>query len=150
MITLDMLCYQGTDSDFKPAAPVNVLFITSALFHSLVVGISPLLASISCLLVGGEALRPKAVRQFYRQFMPKPPQLIQVYGPTECSTFATAWPVPQNFIGDLLPIGQGIEQTQRWVLTPEGELVSEGESGELYLSGPGAALGHYADEQATQ
>ncbi|SPP32552.1 Linear gramicidin synthase subunit B [Arsenophonus endosymbiont of Aleurodicus floccissimus] len=26
MITPDMLCYQGTDSDFKPAAPVDVLF----------------------------------------------------------------------------------------------------------------------------
>lgn len=150
MLTPDMLCYQGTDSDLKPAAAVDVLFITTALFHSLILGSAPLLASISCLLVGGEALRPKAVRQFYRQFMPNPPQLIQVYGPTECSTFATAWPVPQNFIGDRLPIGQGIRQTQCWVLTPEGELVSEGESGELYLSGPGVALGYYADEQTTR
>lgn len=129
---------------------MDVLFITTALFHSLILGSTPLLASISCLLVGGEALRPKAVRQFNRQFMPNPPQLIQVYGPTECSTFATAWPVPQNFIGDRLPIGQGIRQTQCWVLTPEGELVSEGESGELYLSGPGVVLGYYADEQTTR
>ncbi|WP_182853302.1 AMP-binding protein [Arsenophonus endosymbiont of Aleurodicus floccissimus] len=35
-------------------------------------------------------------------------------------------------------------------MTPEGELVSEGESGELYFSGPGVALGYYADEQTTQ
>lgn len=149
MLTPDMLCYRGNDNDLKPAATVNVLFITTALFHSLISGSAPLLASISYLLVGGEALRPKAVRQFYRRFMPNPPQLIQVYGPTECSTFATAWPVPQNFIGDRLPIGQGIGQTQCWVLTPEGELVSEDESGELYLSGPGLALGYYADEQTT-
>ncbi|CAI1519821.1 Surfactin synthase subunit 1 [Serratia quinivorans] len=150
MITPEMLCYQGTDSVLKPVSSVDVLFMTSALFHTLMAGTTSCLGIMSSLLVGGEALRTEAVRQFYRQFSQRPPQLIQVYGPTECSTFATAWPIPADFTGDRLPIGQGIGQTRCWVVTPEGEPVSEGDCGELYLSGPGVALGYYGDEQITR
>lgn len=149
VITPDMLCYQGKERDFRPPAPVDVLFMTSALFHTLMAGSSPLPGSIRCLLVGGEAVRVGAVRLFFQRFPQSSPQLIHVYGPTECTTFATAFNIPSDFTGDRLPIGQGIGKTQCWVVDLDGKRVNEEESGELYLSGPGVALGYYGDKQTS-
>jgi len=71
-----------------------------------------------------------------------PDRLVHVYGPTECTTFATYYPVRRIRADDTkVPIGLPIQNTRIYLIN-EGTLCEPGETGEICLAGAGLSSGY--------
>lgn len=128
---------------------VQAAWLTAALFNQVVDQDATLLAPLRWLLTGGEALSVPHVMRALRA-MPET-QLVNGYGPTECTTFATTYAIPRDFQpGDGgVPIGAAIGETSLHVLDAQGQPVAEGTAGELYIGGQGVALGYLHQPELT-
>jgi acyl-CoA synthetase (AMP-forming)/AMP-acid ligase II len=97
------------------------------------------------LIFGGEAADAAAVKRVWEAGAPR--FLINGYGPTETTTFAVCHRV-LGTEGERIPIGRPIANTDAWVLDEAGEPAEEGE---LWIGGPGVALGYLnAPEQTAR
>ena len=125
------------------AAGVTTLFLTTALVHQIGREAPGALAGLDTLLFGGEAVEPRWVAAL--QTAGGPRRIVHVYGPTEVTTFATAYPVAVVPAGaTTLPIGGAIVDTQAYVLDAGGAVVPVGVPGELYSAGAGSRTGMWA------
>ncbi|UWF51920.1 amino acid adenylation domain-containing protein [Pseudomonas sp. N3-W] len=124
------------------AQQVDNLFMTVALFNTVSADCPSCFASLRQVLIGGEHISATAVRAWYRANPDSPCRIFNVYGPTECTTFAVCWPIPRDFSGDRVPIGRPLPDTGVRVLDAQQRPVAPGEVGELYLSGSGVARGY--------
>ena len=127
---------------------ITILFLTTSLFHQLA-GHSPsMFGTLSTLIVGGEALRTDVCDEVLKSNGPK--RLVNGYGPTEVTTFATWQEVrPGAESGPFIPIGRPIANTTAHVLDEHLELLPAGVEGELYLGGDGVALGYWLRPELT-
>jgi amino acid adenylation domain-containing protein len=127
---------------------VTTLFLTTALFNAVARDAPDALRACRTVMFGGEAVEPRWVHAVRAAGPPQ--RLLHVYGPTETTTFATWHP-----IGELptkvatIPIGRPIANTSACVLRPDGELAAPGEPGEIWIGGPGVALGYLARPELT-
>lgn len=121
---------------------VDNLFMTVSLFNTLIAEWPSCFSSVRQVLIGGEQISAAAVRGWYRANPESRCRIFNVYGPTECTTFALCWPVSRDFAGDSAPIGRPLPDTGVWVLDEQQRPVPAGEVGELYLSGSGVARGY--------
>lgn len=88
--------------------------------------------SLQHLSVGGEKLVPiKPQNEF---------NFYNVYGPTECTIFITAFPVHKNF--DRVPIGKALDNTKLYVVDKNGRRVPPCVPGELWVAGHGVSRGY--------
>ncbi|MCX7514607.1 polyketide synthase [Frateuria sp. STR12] len=128
---------------------VRVAFLTTALFNAIVDDDARHLGGLRQLLTGGEALSVPHVRRAQAAL----PELAlsSVYGPTECTTFATHYPIPRDLPATQrsIPIGRPIANTTLEVLNARGEPVPAGVIGELYIGGLGLARGYLGQPQLT-
>lgn len=122
---------------------VNTLWLTSAFFNFLIEEDVHCLGSLQQLLIGGEALSPRHVLLF----LSRNPQvaLVNGYGPTESTTFASCYPIPSNWNGASVPIGRPIGNTTVYVVDKNRNPVPVGVEGDLYLGGDGLARGYRGD-----
>ena len=67
--------------------------------------------------------------------------VVDGYGPTETTTFAVCHPILGE-VGDVVPIGRPLANTQLYVLDGGLQLVPAGVEGELYIAGAGLARGY--------
>ncbi|MFA1029623.1 Non-ribosomal peptide synthetase/polyketide synthetase [Pseudomonas syringae pv. helianthi] len=121
---------------------VDSLFMTVSLFNTLSADTPDCFASLRQVLIGGEQVSAAAVRAWYQANPDSRCRIFNVYGPTECTTFALCHPIARDFVGDAVPIGQPLPDTGVRVLDPQQRPVAPGEAGELYLSGSGVARGY--------
>ncbi|MDK0517997.1 non-ribosomal peptide synthetase [Streptomyces sp. ML-6] len=98
-------------------------------------------------LTGGEPLSPELVREFHGRCAAT---LTNLYGPSECTIYCTAWLCPRDPDPDTVLIGQAVEETPLWILDEQGRPVPEGEPGELYIGGTGLALGYLNRPELTE
>lgn len=128
---------------------VTTLWLTAALFNTLVQEASDSLVGIKELLVGGEALSIPHIRMAQEK-LPEV-QLVNGYGPTEGTTFTTCYripsPVPMEWTS--IPIGSPIENTSVYILDEIGSPVPIGEPGELFIGGDGLASGYFGRSELT-
>ncbi|WP_439952596.1 AMP-binding protein, partial [Escherichia coli] len=68
--------------------------------------------------------------------------MINAYGPTECTVFATTATIERVDPWQRLPIGRPIGNTRIYLLDEHGQPVPLGATGEIYIAGPGVALGY--------
>ena len=116
------------------------VFLTTSLFNHLARERGDCFAGLPSLLFGGEAADRGAVR---RVLAAGPPQrLVNGYGPTETTTFATFHVVQAGDPDGAIPIGRPIRGAEVYVLDENGELVPPGVVGELYIGGTGVASGY--------
>jgi amino acid adenylation domain-containing protein len=102
------------------------------------------LLAINC---GGETLSNSVVQEVYRTTRVQ--RVINVYGPTECTTFATTAVVPRG--AEREPsIGKPLRNTRVYVLDAGLELVPVGVAGELYITGAGLARGYLGRPELTE
>ncbi|HEV2735720.1 MAG TPA: amino acid adenylation domain-containing protein, partial [Longimicrobiaceae bacterium] len=138
--------YDGTTPELPRLAEairrhgVTTLWLPAGLFSVVVDGMPELLEGIRQLVVGGEAVSPAHARRALEAYPGL--RLVNGYGPSECTVFATCWPVPAGFAGHTVPIGRPIGDRRVYVLDAALEPVPVGVPGELYVGGPAVARGY--------
>uniref|UniRef100_UPI001834BF44 amino acid adenylation domain-containing protein n=1 Tax=Ramlibacter sp. TaxID=1917967 RepID=UPI001834BF44 len=125
------------------AQRIDTLFITVALFNAIVDQEPHCFAGMRQVLVGGEQLSAEAVKSWYRANPDAPGQLWNLYGPTECTTFALAHHIPRGFDGTVVPIGTPLADTDIQLVAGGKRLAADGEVAELHLGGAGLAVGYH-------
>ncbi|WP_309733228.1 amino acid adenylation domain-containing protein [Chamaesiphon sp. OTE_75_metabat_556] len=129
---------------------ITTLWLTAALFNSIVDNDSQALSGIQQLLIGGEALSVAHVRRALHS-LPST-QIINGYGPTESTTFACCYPIPHQLKPEIasIPIGRPIANTQVYILDRYLQPVAVGMPGELHIGGDGLARGYLNRAELTQ
>ncbi|MEV5413211.1 amino acid adenylation domain-containing protein [Thermopolyspora sp. NPDC052614] len=94
------------------------------------------LASVRCLVVGGEPVPPELVATWSAGR-----RMVNAYGPTE-ATVAVTLSGPLTAGPRDVPIGRPIPQARAYVLDGALRPVPAGVVGELYIAGPGLARGY--------
>ncbi|UNE64528.1 non-ribosomal peptide synthetase [Xanthomonas oryzae] len=117
---------------------ISVLWLTAGLFHHSAAALLPVLPQLRYLIVGGDILDPAVVAQVLAEGAPQ--RLLNGYGPTETTTFATTHRITD--VCGPIPIGRPIGNTRVHVLDAHGTPVPIGVAGELYIGGDGVALGY--------
>ena len=132
-----------TLGDVLSTERVDCLWLTSGLFNVVVDEHPECLDGVSQLVVGGEALSVSHVRRA-QELLPDV-DLINGYGPTECTTFACCYPIPRLSPEDRrsIPIGRPIGSTTAQVWDRRKHPVPIGVRGQLYIGGDGVALGYH-------
>jgi len=128
---------------------VQAAWLTAALFNAVVDDDPRHLAGLRELLIGGEALSLDHVRRFHAAVPGT--QLINGYGPTETTTFATTHriDVPALEGAKSVPIGRPITRTSLYILNRRGRPVPDGLVGELYIGGLGVGRGYLSRPELT-
>jgi amino acid adenylation domain-containing protein len=119
---------------------VTALWLTAGLFHLMVDERLGDLTGVRQLLAGGDVLSVTHVERALRE-LPEC-RLINGYGPTESTTFASCHAIALEDLRTSVPIGRPIANTQVYVLDRHLEPVPVGVPGELYLGGDGLARGY--------
>ncbi|KAG0295883.1 hypothetical protein BGZ97_004688, partial [Linnemannia gamsii] len=120
---------------------ISIMWLTVGLFNQLAVSLEPVFPQLKTLIVGGDALDASVIAQVLRNAPPQ--RLINGYGPTESTTFATTYSIvspPEE--GASIPIGRPIANTRVYLLDTHGQPVPFGAVGELYIGGAGVARGY--------
>ncbi|WP_435244834.1 non-ribosomal peptide synthase/polyketide synthase [Streptomyces sioyaensis] len=71
-------------------------------------------------------------------------RVVNIYGPTEATVYATAWHCDPDDPDRTPPIGSPVTGARAYVLDPRLKPVPVGVPGELYLAGTGVARGYFA------
>jgi amino acid adenylation domain-containing protein len=121
---------------------VTTVLITTGLFHQMIDERLEDLQGLRYLMTGGEVLSPRHAKKVLENL--KSCQFINAYGPTENTTITTCGLINDlRQIGDTVPIGRPIANTQVYVLNAQMQPVPVGEEGELYIGGEGLARGYF-------
>ncbi|MFI5823353.1 amino acid adenylation domain-containing protein [Streptomyces rishiriensis] len=121
---------------------VTVLWLTAQLAN-LVADVHPqALRPLRTLVVGGEALSVPHLRVLLDAHPGL--SIVNGYGPTETTTFATTHPVVAEQLDEAtgVPIGRPIGDTRCYVVDAAGHPVPVGVPGELLVGGAGVARGY--------
>ncbi|MBO1350491.1 MAG: amino acid adenylation domain-containing protein [Hormoscilla sp. GUM202] len=121
---------------------ITTIWLTAALFNSIVDDDAEALLGIGQLLTGGEALSVAHVRKAM-EYLPSV-QIINGYGPTENTTFTCCYQI-DRLLGESvqsIDIGRPIGNTQVYILDNYLQPVPIGVPGELYIGGAGLARGY--------
>ncbi|QMU77307.1 amino acid adenylation domain-containing protein [Streptacidiphilus sp. PB12-B1b] len=144
---------------------LTTVLLTAELLHTLVRTDPGALAGLREVWTGGDVLAPEAVR-LLRAHCPAT-ALVNGYGPTEATVFATAHTVTApttptdpdadpdpdpdaDPVSDApVPIGRPLDNTRAYLLDQRLRPVPAGTVGEVYLAGPGLARGYLGRAAAT-
>ncbi len=118
---------------------VTCLWLTAALFNAVVDRFAEALSSVSYLLIGGDRLSVPHVRKAL-ELLPDT-EIINGYGPTESTTFATTYAIPRDLAAGTpsVPIGRPIANTRIYLLAADLEPAAVGREGEMFIAGDGLA-----------
>lgn len=120
---------------------ITTLFLTTQLFNSLVDNKLQDMTSLKQILFGGEMASTDHVERFIK-YHPMC-QISNIYGPTECTTYALSYPIPANFDHAApLPIGRPISNTCAVILSEQGQICPVQVVGEIHIGGLGLAKGY--------
>lgn len=127
---------------------IGTLFVTTGMFNTLSRERPDAFRHAKAVLTGGEAASPACFAEVLRAGAPG--ALLNAYGPTEVTTFATCQRVTAVPDGATsIPIGRPIANTTAYVLDEFRQLVPVGVPGELYLGGDGVARGYHRRPELT-
>lgn len=122
---------------------ITIGFAPTALAERLMEMHWPPTTSLRIMLTGGDVLHryPPATLPF---------QVVNNYGPTECTVVATSGVAPPSINFDTLPpIGRPTLNTSIYVVDESGHRVDVGEPGEIWIGGSGVARGYRNAPQLT-
>ncbi|MFF4764683.1 amino acid adenylation domain-containing protein, partial [Streptomyces sp. NPDC001292] len=120
---------------------VSALWLTAGLFRLLAEEAPDSFAGVREVWTGGEAVPATAVRRVL-EACPHT-KIVDGYGPTETTTFATTFPMRAlDEVPDSVPIGRPMANTRVYVLDDALRPAPVGVAGELYIAGDGLARGY--------
>ncbi len=97
------------------------------------------LDSLNTVICSGEELTVQLQNDFYTLL---DAQLINLYGPTECTVDVSYWYCDPLHNDNVVPIGRPIANSQIYILNQDLNALPPGYVGELYLGGEGLARGY--------
>ncbi|WP_263265136.1 amino acid adenylation domain-containing protein [Pseudomonas sp. RIT-PI-S] len=100
------------------------------------------LAGVDCIATGGDVCEPWVIERLARQC-----RFLNLYGPTEATVLVTARDFQPHSSNRSL--GSPIANSQVWLIGEDGRPVLPGETGELYIIGPGVGLGYIGNPEQT-
>ena len=108
------------------------------------------LSSLQTIASGAAVITPSVAKRLC-EALPTLKRLCNLYGPTEATIYALIQDIRAEEIdlGQPIPIGRPIANTEAYVADEEGRPVPVGQEGELVLRGPHVALGYFNDAQKT-
>lgn len=119
----------------------TIAFLTTALFNRYARIMPEVFRGLRYVLAGGEEADPTAFERVLKHG--RPDNLLNVYGPTETTTFASYFAL--SSVGDTatrLPIGRPVSGASVYVLDEFGREVASGADGEICIGGNGLARGY--------
>ncbi|MGI4761858.1 MAG: amino acid adenylation domain-containing protein [Janthinobacterium lividum] len=140
----DLYAYEAVMARYA----VTVSFIPTALFNVLVDTDFKGFGQLRHLLIGGEAASAKHISTFVQRFGAS--SLLNMYGPTENTVFATAYQVEAEMPYATIPIGKPTRNVVAYLRDSNGMPVPVGGVGELWLAGAGLAQEYYHNELLNQ
>lgn len=108
-------------------------------------------STVGRLIFGGEGYPLARLRNLFERFGERM-ELVNVYGPTECTCIATAHQLTaEDFEGEwgLPPLGRLLPTFEQMICEGDGSVVAPGGVGELWLAGPQVGLGYHRDPERT-
>ncbi|MFD6889360.1 amino acid adenylation domain-containing protein [Streptomyces sp. NPDC059957] len=128
---------------------VDTAVITTSLFNQLAAHDPEIFAPLRQLLVGGDVLDVSAAARVTG--LARGPRLINGYGPTESTTFATAHTVAADpaAAGARIPIGTPIENTTVHILDARLAPCPVGVPGRIHVGGDGLGRGYVGSPELT-
>jgi amino acid adenylation domain-containing protein len=107
------------------------------------------LKGMRTILFAGEVFPMKYLRQL-AELLPEA-DMYNLYGPTETNV-CTYYKVDRDLLAsqERLPIGRGCENTEVFAVTDRNTIAQAGETGELYVRGPGVTCGYWGDAGKTR
>ena len=102
------------------------------------------------IIFGGEGFPKNHLRKLY-QILGKRVELINVYGPTECTCICSLYRLQEaDLIKDeLLPLGPMGPNFSGFAIDDNLKKIENGEVGELLICGPNVGLGYYRETKKT-
>ncbi|PSL57066.1 non-ribosomal peptide synthase protein (TIGR01720 family)/amino acid adenylation domain-containing protein [Saccharothrix carnea] len=126
---------------FTAAHGVTVQWLTAGLFHEVAAADPTAFAGLRHLGSGGDVISPGHCAAVLRHVPDL--RIVDGYGPTEGTTFASAHVVrPIDLGAASLPIGRPVTGTRCYVLDENLDPVPVGVPGELHIGGTGLARGY--------
>ena len=128
---------------------VNTLWLTAALFNSIVESDAKCLEGVKYLMTGGEAASVTHIRRALRQLPGT--RLVNGYGPSECTVFSSCYVIPADLPEDMisLPIGKPIGDRRMYVLDPWMNVTPVGIVGEAFIAGASVPRGYLRHPEMT-
>ncbi|MET8847907.1 non-ribosomal peptide synthase/polyketide synthase [Amycolatopsis sp. NPDC004625] len=122
------------------AHDVTSAWLTAGLFRLLAQDAPDALRGLREVWTGGDVVPPAVVRAVQAAC----PGLVVVdgYGPTETTTFATSFRIPGDSVPEPVPIGRPLDGMRAYVLDADLRPLPAGAPGELCLAGAGLARGY--------
>ena len=101
------------------------------------------LSSLRQVIFGGEPIRMNALQAWLENEFNQA-QVINNYGPTECTDIAAFFRVqePQLYYQDAVPVGRANDNVQLYLLNDDQQMLPQGLIGELCISGEGVGEGY--------
>jgi amino acid adenylation domain-containing protein/non-ribosomal peptide synthase protein (TIGR01720 family) len=96
-------------------------------------------ASLRRVFAGGEALSRALVDRVRAR---RDVEVVNLYGPTECTVQTVVWSAEREARGAMEPIGRPIDNVRAYVLDRAGQLLPAGVPGELFLGGAAVGRGY--------
>ena len=127
---------------------ISVFFITTSLFNALAMINPKSFENLRYLVIGGETASQKYCKIALENI--KNGVLINGYGPTEATVFATAYVMRSiKDTSGVISIGTPISNTSVYIVCKSGLLQPIGFKGEICIAGDGVANGYLKDEEMT-
>ena len=116
---------------------VSILWLTSGLFNQMVELNPQSMAGLKQVLTGGDVMSTNCLKTMLKEL----PQVkvVNLYGPTENTTFSTFYDITHYEWNAPVPIGKCIKNSTAYILNEALEPVPVCVSGELYVGGDGIA-----------
>ncbi|MCK9604957.1 MAG: amino acid adenylation domain-containing protein [Methylomonas sp.] len=134
-------------ADFVLSEKINALALVPSSLRLLMQGLpasGDIPLRVAC--CGGETLPPGLAKAFIAR---TGAQLFNVYGPTETTILATAWPCSINDPA-VLPIGQPLDDTRILIVDRQLKLLPLAVPGEIVIGGAGVGKGYLRQEEVSR
>lgn len=135
---------------FLVEARITLIWLTAGLFHQVAAEDPALFAGPRTVITGGDVVNPAIARAVLQAGQGTGLILVNGYGPTENTTFSTAFDLSRLSPDDTsIPIGAPIANSTAYVLDPRGRPLPPGLVGDIVVGGDGIALDYLGDPDLT-